>query len=167
MIMDNETILELYRKSQEEGDPVEQIKSLARLNNCTTGEIRKILTDNGEFVPRQKPGPKPKAAVINKTCEECVPKITGVIEKALYAQVEAKPSLNILEPEEAAGPEEAAESEEPTEAAGSQKLPIPDAVKICLMRGLDDLDAEIKRKSEELRILEAQYSTAVKYIETI
>ena len=161
MIMDHETILELYRKSQEEGDPVEQIKSLAKLNNCSTGEIRKILTEHGEFVPRQKPGPKPKAAVINKTCEESVPKIAEAIEKAIEAQVEAKSAVNTIEPEQAAGPEE------PTEAACDQKLPLPDAVKICLMRGLDDLDAEIKRKTEELRILEANYKTAVKYIETI
>ena len=155
MIMDHETILELYRKSQEEGDPVEQIKSLARLNNCSTGEIRKILTEHGEFVPRQKPGPKPKVAVINKTEEQLVPKIAEAIAEAIT------PAKDEEKPEEAAG------SEEPTEAAGDQKLPLPDAVKICLMRGLDDLDAEIKRKSEELRILEAQYSTAVKFIETI
>lgn len=153
MLMDNDTIVTLYRKSQEEGDPVEQIKSLARLNNCTPGKIRKILTDNGEFVPSQKPGPKPKAAVINKTDGESAPKIAEAIAEAI-TPTEQKP-------------DEAAGSEEPTEAAGSRKLPLPDAVKICLMRGLDDLDAEIKRKTEELRILEANYKTAVKYIETI
>ena len=52
-------------------------------------------------------------------------------------------------------------------------MPLPDAVKECYIRGLDSMDSEMKRKSEELRnleeelkILEEKYKTAVRYIQT-
>ncbi len=60
MYMTRETIIELYNKAVEEGKGPQQIKALAKANRVQPGEIRKILTDAGEYVPRQKPGPKPK-----------------------------------------------------------------------------------------------------------
>lgn len=60
MLMDQETILILYREAVDKGDPGKIIKSLAKTNNVAPGEIRQILADAGEFVPRQKPGPKSK-----------------------------------------------------------------------------------------------------------
>lgn len=77
MLMDNETIVTLYREAVDHGDAKEVIKSMAKTNGVTPGEIRQILNDAGEFVPHQKPGPKPKAAVINKS--------GGDIEKIIEA----------------------------------------------------------------------------------
>lgn len=62
MYMTRETIIELYQKAVEEGKGPQQIKALAKANHVQPGEIRKILTDAGEYVPRQKPGPKVKCA---------------------------------------------------------------------------------------------------------
>lgn len=61
MYMTRETIIELYQKAVEEGKGPQQIKALAKANHVQPGEIRKILSDAGEYVPRQKPGSKPKA----------------------------------------------------------------------------------------------------------
>lgn len=60
MYMTRETIIELYQEAVEEGKGPQQIKALAKANHVQPGEIRKILTDAGEYVPRQKPGPKSK-----------------------------------------------------------------------------------------------------------
>lgn len=60
MYMTRETIIELYQKAVEEGKGPQQIKALAKANHVQPGEIRKILSDAGEYVPRQKPGPKPR-----------------------------------------------------------------------------------------------------------
>lgn len=61
MYMTRETIIELYQKAKEEGKGPQQIKALAKANQVDPGQIKKILCDAGEYVPRQKPGPKPKA----------------------------------------------------------------------------------------------------------
>lgn len=174
MLMSHETIVHLYQEAQENGDPQEQIKSLAKVNNCSTGEIRKILTDAGEFVPRQKPGPKPKAAVIDKSgkdIEKIIEGTTSALEKSLE-----ETTAEHEEDTEAAGPKTAAATEPIEEVrpeAAGQILPLPDAVKECYIRGLDSMDSEMKRKSEELRnleeelkILEEKYKTAVRYIQT-
>lgn len=137
MIMDHETILELYHKSQEEGDPVEQIKSLAKLNNCSTGEIRKILLEHGEFVSRQKPGPKPKAAVINKS--------GGDIEKIIEAAgAKAVPAVDVYYPKESA---EAAAGEAEAE---EKMIRMSFILKECVFRGVADIKQQLQKKREEV-----------------
>ena len=146
MLMDKETIVTLYREAIDNGDPKEIIKSMAKTNGCTPGEIRQILNDAGEFVPRQKRG-RPKAAVINQDFEDAV---NNMIEES---RREGKMSDT-----EAAG-DRAAAGHEP-----ERQLPLPDAVKRCIMKGLDDIEAEIRRKQEELATLEAEYNTISEYI---
>ena len=121
MLMDNETIVTLYREAVDNGDPKEVIKSMAKTNGCTPGEIRQILNDAGEFVPRQKPGPKPKAAVINKSGTD--------IEKIIEAAAEAAASE--------------AEAEE-------KMIRMSFILKECVFRGVADIKQQLQKKREEV-----------------
>ena len=47
MLMPRETIVMLYKKSLEDGDPVRQIKSLAKANNVKATAIKNILIEEG------------------------------------------------------------------------------------------------------------------------
>ena len=49
MLMDNETIVTLYREALDNGDPKEIINSMAKTNGCSPEEIRQILDDAGEL----------------------------------------------------------------------------------------------------------------------
>lgn len=155
MLMDNDTIVTLYREAVDNGDPKEIINSLAKTNRCTPGEIRQILNEAGEFVPRQKPGPKPKATVIDKS---------GNAEKLSdNGNIEESKRVENMSAQEAAGDEPVVKT---LEEQGWTKvvLPIPDAVKEVIMKGLDDIEAEISKKQNELAILEAKYKTVSDYI---
>lgn len=55
MLMGRETIIELYKKSLEDGDPVRQIKSLAKANNVKATAIKNILIEEGLEVPEKIP----------------------------------------------------------------------------------------------------------------
>ena len=121
MLMDRETIITLYRESVENGDPKEEIKSLAKANSCPVAKIRKILEDAGEDVPRLR---------------------------------------------KAREPEEEPEPAEEAKRVGNMSAPnpLPEPVKKCIIKGLDDIEAEIKKKQEELALLEAEYHTLYEYI---
>ena len=56
MIMSEDAIKELYRKSEDEGDPEGQILSLAKLNNVTADIIRAIVSDETNMPERKKAG---------------------------------------------------------------------------------------------------------------
>lgn len=65
MIMANETIIELYKKALEDGNPARQIKSLAKTNNVKATVIKNILIDAGLDVPDHIPtGPMKKSSTI-------------------------------------------------------------------------------------------------------
>lgn len=146
MLMDNDTIVTLYREAVDNGDPKGIINSMAKTNGCSPEEIRQILNDAGEFVPRQKRG-RPKAAA---TKEEGV-KVDELAE-AVSEMLEKR--VGNMSAQEAAGNEP------------ERQLPLPDAVKRCIMKGLDDIEKEIKKKQEELAILEAEYNTITEYMKT-
>lgn len=151
MLMDKETIITLYRESVENGDPKEQIKSLAKTNNCPVAKIRKILEDAGEDVPRlrqarepeEEPEPAKKAVSFNDVAdamEEVVNAVYRGVEETKRAE-EAKRVGNMSAPD-----------------------PLPEPVKKCIIKGLNDIEAEIKKKQEELALLEAEYHTLYEYI---
>ena len=61
MIMPVETIIEIYKESVERGDPVKQIRSLAKANEVKASKIVEVLEDAGLEVPEyilRKPGPR-------------------------------------------------------------------------------------------------------------
>ena len=107
------------------------------------------MNDAGEFVPRQKRG-RPKAAATEEErarAEETADIVINPIER------EKKRAAN-MSAQEAAGNEP------------ERQLPLPDAVKRCIMKGLDDIEKEIKKKQEELAILETEYNTITEYMKT-
>lgn len=87
MLFSNETIVALYKEACVNGDPVQQIKSLAKSNGVKATVIKKILIDAGCEVPDkiptgpmkkvepEEPAPEKehkKAAVINEDFEAAV-----------------------------------------------------------------------------------------------
>lgn len=148
MLMDNETIVTLYQEAVDNGNPTEIVKSMAKTNGVSPGEIRQILNDAGEFIPRQKRG-RPKAGYDAAT-EQAV-EIANVIRDRISEEIKRVGNMSA---QEAAGNEP------------ERQLPLPDAVKRCIMKGLDDIEKEIKKKQEELAILEAEYNTITEYMKT-
>ena len=69
MLMSKETIVMLYKKSLEDGDPVRQIKSLAKTNGVKATAIKNILIEEGLEVPEKIPTGPMKAAAINEDFE--------------------------------------------------------------------------------------------------
>lgn len=134
MILSKETIVRLYNEAVENGDPQAQIRSLAKTNGVPESEIREILIE-ADVIETKKRGRKGK-------------------EEAVEANNEAD---NM--PQEPSEIKE--EPKEPHEAAG---LPIPDAVKECLIEGLERIEMDIQKRQEEIRKLEARYETIAKYL---
>lgn len=128
MLMPRETIVMLYKKSLEDGDPVRQIKSLAKANNVKATAIKNILIEEGLEVPEKIPtGPMKKeieaadpvpgevgykAAVLNEDFETAVQEMTGEVE-------EPKPD---------------------------RRIPMPDVIKDAINLGLASLGEKIKVK---------------------
>lgn len=69
MLMSKETIVMLYKKALEEGDPVRQIKSLAKTNGVKATVIKNLLIEEGLEVPEKIPTGPMKAAAINEDFE--------------------------------------------------------------------------------------------------
>lgn len=69
MLMPRETIVMLYKKALEDGDPVRQIKSLAKTNGVKATVIKNILIEEGLEVPEKIPTGPMKAAAINEDFE--------------------------------------------------------------------------------------------------
>lgn len=69
MLMSKETIVMLYKKALEDGDPVRQIKSLAKTNGVKATVIKNILIEEGLEVPEKIPTGPIKAAAINEDFE--------------------------------------------------------------------------------------------------
>lgn len=162
MLMDNDTIVTLYREAVDNGDPKEIINSMAKTNGCSPVEIRQILSDAGEFVPRQKRG-RPKAAAAEEErarAEETADIVINLIEreKKRAANMSAPPNVKCADI-----PEEVWED---LAAGNERRLPLPDAVKECIMIGLDSIEAQIKKKTEELALLEAKHQTITEYMKT-
>ena len=136
MLMPRETIVMLYKKALEDGDPVRQIKSLAKANNVKATAIKNILIEEGLEVPEKIPtGPMKKeieaadpvpgevgykAAVINEDFEAAVQEMTGEIE-------EPKPD---------------------------RRIPMPDVIKDAINLGLVSLGEKIKTKEQELETIQ-------------
>ena len=136
MLMPRETIVMLYKKALEDGDPVRQIKSLAKANNVKATAIKNILIKEGLEVPEKIPtGPMKKeieaadpvpgevgykAAVINEDFEAAVQEMTGEIE-------EPKPD---------------------------RRIPMPDVIKDAINLGLASLGEKIETKEKELEVIQ-------------
>lgn len=136
MLMPRETIVMLYKKSLEDGDPVRQIKSLAKANNVKATAIKNILIEEGLEVPEKIPtGPMKKeieaadpvpgevgykAAVVNEDFEAAVQDMTGEIE-------EPKPD---------------------------RRIPMPDVIKDAINLGLASLGEKIETKEKELEVIQ-------------
>ena len=136
MLMPRETIVMLYKKALEDGDPVRQIKSLAKANNVKATVIKNILIEEGLEVPEKIPtGPMKKeieaadpvpgevgykAAVINEDFEAAVQEMTGEIE-------EPKPD---------------------------RRIPMPDVIKDAINLGLASLGEKIETKEKELEVIQ-------------
>lgn len=136
MLMPRETIVMLYKKALEDGDPVRQIKSLAKANNVKATAIKNILIEEGLEVPEKIPtGPMKKeieaadpvpgevgykAAVINEDFEAAVQEMTGEIE-------EPKPD---------------------------RRIPMPDVIKDAINLGLASLGEKIETKEKELEVIQ-------------
>ena len=136
MLMPRETIVMLYKKALEDGDPVRQIKSLAKANNVKATAVKNILIEEGLEVPEKIPtGPMKKmieaadpvpgevgykAAVINEDFEAAVQEMTGEIE-------EPKPD---------------------------RRIPMPDVIKDAINLGLASLGEKIETKEKELEVIQ-------------
>ena len=136
MLMPRETIVMLYKKALEDGDPVRQIKSLAKANNVKATAIKNILIEEGLEVPEKIPtGPMKKeieaadpvpgevgykAAVVNEDFEAAVQDMTGEIE-------EPKPD---------------------------RRIPMPDVIKDAINLGLASLGEKIETKEKELEVIQ-------------
>lgn len=158
MLMDRETIIDLYKKSLKDGDPVKQIKSLAKTNNVKATYIKKILEEAGLEVPDHIPaGPIKKNQLVIEAADP-VPGEMG------YKDVERKAAV-INEDFEKAVQDMIDKSEKENEEAEKQKeLPVPDAVKECLTLGLDNIDEEIKEHQRQIALLENKYKTIANFI---
>ena len=136
MLMPRETIVMLYKKALEDGDPVRQIKSLAKANNVKATAVKNILIEEGLEVPEKIPtGPMKKeieaadpvpgevgykAAVVNEDFEAAVQEMTGEIE-------EPKPD---------------------------RRIPMPDVIKDAINLGLASLGEKIETKEKELEVIQ-------------
>ena len=155
MLMDKETIINLYKESFDKGDPVKQIKSLAKANNVKATFIKKILSDAGLEVPDYIPtGPMKKDAHEIEAADP-VPGEIGYKERKAAV---------INEDFEEAVQDMIAKSESENKAAEERQLPVPDAVRECLMEGLDKIDAEIQGHQKAITQLENKYRTIASYI---
>lgn len=134
MILSKETIVRLYNEAVENGDPQAQIRSLAKTNGVPESEIREILIE-ADVLEEKKRGRKRK-------------------EEATTDTIEVNEATS--EP-----PGDKEEYKELYVAAG---LPIPDAVKECLIEGLEKIELDIQKRQEEIRKLEARYETIAKYL---
>ena len=134
MILSRETIVSLYNESVENGDPQAEIRSLAKTCGVPESKIREILVE-ADVLETKKRGPKKKEEAIENNNEaDNMPQEPSEIKE---------------------------EPKEPHEAAG---LPIPDAVKECLIEGLEKIEIDIQKRQEEIRKLEARYETIAKYL---
>ena len=136
MLMPRETIVMLYKKSLEDGDPIRQIKSLAKANGVKATVIKNMLIEEGLEVPEKIPtgpirkeieaaDPVPgevgyKAAVINEDFEAAVQEMTGEIK-------EQKPD---------------------------RRIPMPDVIKDAINLGLESLGEKIETKEKELEVIQ-------------
>lgn len=153
MLIEKEMIIDLYKEALENGDPVKQIKSLAKANNVKATFIKKILSDAGLEVPEHIPtGPMKKTPVIEAA--DPVPGEAGYKERKAAV---------INEDFEEAVQDMIAKSEEENKAV-ERTLPIPDAVRECLMEGLDKIDAEIQTCQKRISFLENKYRTIASYL---
>ena len=136
MLMPRETIVMLYKKALEEGDPVRQIKSLAKANNVKATAIKNILIEEGLEVPEKIPtGP------MKKEIEAADPVPGEVGYKAAV----------INEDFEAAVQEMAGEIEEPKP---DRRIPMPDVIKDAINLGLESLREKIETKEKELEVIQ-------------
>lgn len=141
MLMSNETIAYLYREAIENGDPSDQIKSLAKANNVNASVIKDILQNAGEELPKEiKPGSPSK-----KKVEEII-KAAGIKDDQEDRKEDSKEETPVQK------------------ELAPVKLPMPDTVRDVLMKSLDDIDREIAKRQEEIKRLEAKYITISEYI---
>lgn len=170
MLMDKETIINLYKESFEKGDPVKQIKSLAKANNVKATFIKKILSDAGLEVPDHIPtGPMKKEGnmEVPKEQKTASQQIEDWTEEQMAKNSERQqPKKSIINEDfEKEVQDMIARSEGENKAAEKEReLPIPDAVRECLMEGLDRIDAEIQGHQKAIAQLENKYRTIASYI---
>ena len=174
MLMSKETIIYMYKESLKNGDPIKQIKSLAKANNVKATYIKKILADAGLEVPEHIPtGPMKKEGNMEAQAEALKEQKTASqqIEDWTEEQMtknsdrqQSKKSI-INEDFEKEVQDMIARSEGENKAAEKEReLPIPDAVRECLMEGLDRIDAEIQGHQKAITQLENKYRTIASYI---
>ena len=159
-MVDNDTIIALYKRTAEIGDEdrmARQIKALAKMMNTKAGNIKKILIEAGLPVP------------------DYIPR--GPIEKdaagATVPEQETVPSMPEPEPEEvstevAPDPES---SEEYYEARPNPEIierkSVPDAVIFALAEKLDALEAQMKHYEEMIETLRIDHSDINSFLERV
>ena len=152
MLMSNETIVALYKEADENGDPIRQIKSLAKANGVKATVIKKILYDAGLEVPEKIPtGPMKKdespikAAVINEDFENEIQKMVkeskdkkGCLKDRTGSCEACDDTDNCFEYEKDSS-KKAAEQKDNTIHYSPIVLPMPDAVKEALSEKLESI----------------------------
>lgn len=156
MLMDKETIINLYKESFDKGDPDKMIKSLAEANNVKATFIKKILSDAGlEVLDHIPTGPMKKDPQVIEVADP-VPGEAGYKERKAAVinedfEREVQDMISRSETENKV-------------AADERQLPIPDVVRECLMAGLDKIEDEIKTCQKRITTLENKYRTIASYL---
>ncbi|MBP3784583.1 MAG: hypothetical protein J6I68_15160 [Butyrivibrio sp.] len=154
MLMDKETIINLYKESFEKGDPVKQIKSLAKANNVKATFIKKILSDAGLEVPDHIPTDPMKKD----------PQVIEAADPVPGEMGHKEPKAAVVNEDFEREVQDMISRSETENKAAERQLPVPDAVRECLMEGLDKIDAEIQGHQKAITQLENKYRTIASYI---
>lgn len=172
MLMSKETIIYMYKESLKNGDPIKQIKSLAKANNVKATYIKKILADAGLEVPEHIPtGPMKKegnmetqteAPKEQKTASQQIKDWTE--EQIAKNSERQQPKKSIINEDFEKEVQDMIARSEGENKAEDKALPMPDAVRECLMEGLDRIDAEIKACQKRMTYLENKYRTIANYV---
>lgn len=136
MIMPKETIIMLYKKAQEDGDAVRQIKSLAKANNVKATAIKNILIEAGLDVPDHIPtGPMKKSPMVIEAADP-VPGEAGYQErKAAVINEDFEATVDDMT---------------------NKRVVMPDVVKEMIQYGMDCLDVKIAEYEAELEELKSK-----------
>lgn len=138
--MPKETIVMLYKKAQEDGDAVRQIKSLAKANNVKATVIKNILVEAGLNVPDHIPtGPMKKSPTVIEAADP-VPGEAGYRKPATINQDFENEVKKMVEE--------------------SKRVAMPDVIKEAVNLGLESLD-------EKIKAAEVEFDEAAKNLEDL
>lgn len=158
--MTKELIVTLYQTAVEYGDPVEQIKSLAKANSTSANEIKKILLEAGEELPKGM-----KAAIVNEDFENAV---QDMVKESKEKYIKG----GCLQDQTGSctGCEDAdicfgyVKEKKTPEVVAREKLPLPQVIGKCLEKELDNIDANIRSHLDEIQQLEKEYKAIASFL---